>query len=144
MFEIFFQLGILKQDIKHCNLSNADLENMEFIIEKGDNIKFNNVIRNMLLNHSKTLERINLNANKVSDRLKTLTHFLIKNESEGKYSMERPLCYEDIIASHKLFIFTCPCCYEKQENIAHNWVLAKTPDGLDYRLVCSGCRGVSK
>lgn len=141
IFEIFFQLGIDKKDIEFCNSRNADFEKMEFRTD-NDPIRYNTVIQNMLLKYTEELADIELTVSKASSRFESLTNYLIKNNANGKYTRERPLCYEDIRYTHSLFIFTCPNCNMKHENISSNWVLAKTEFEEEYRLVCNICKGV--
>ena len=143
IFEIFFQLGIDKKDIEFCNIQNINYEKMEFKTNK-DPIKYNVVIQNILLKYSGVISKVPLTTDKASSRFETITGYLIKNNANGKYSKKRLLCYEDIKMSHDLFIFTCPNCKVKHENLASNWVLAKTEFEEEYRLVCSLCKGIQK
>ena len=68
------------------------------------------------------------------------------NELQKKFPKTFPttfrLSWTIIKNSRKRYFFECPCCGFATENIAENWVLIKTENGLSYRLVCSKCKGV--
>lgn len=140
IFELYFQLGIPKKDIQFCTVENADLEKMHFKTDK-EPISYNNVIQNLLLKYRNELANANLSVYSASDKFETLTSWLIKNNVAGHYA-DSPLCYEDIRLSHSLYVLTCPVCQRKHENLASNWVLAKTKIETEYRLACIQCKGV--
>ena len=146
IFEIYFQLGIMKKEIIVCNPNNINNDSSGFKNSKGMDIKYNAKIVELLKRLSKSKKEIKLTESTVNYYLSKVTEYL-KDPNRHAYAMERPLKYSDLIESHKKYILKCPFCGQFTENVAKSWVLIKTeqaPDFSLYRLVCSQCKGVKR
>jgi hypothetical protein len=139
IFEVFFQLGIQKEMFSVCNPRNRD-SNTDSFVYKEKRIFFNQKIKEILEKIDDS-EAIVWNTNTVTKYLKNLTEHLRKYD----YTKTRDFSRADIKASHDAYIFTCPICSRKFEDVVENWVLASSDicDDFEYHLVCKICRGKS-
>ena len=126
IFELFFQLGIDKNDLIACNFPKTRNTQVDEIIKrvpKGD-------VTNSTIN----------------SYFSRVTKYLQK---QGLYDKSRNnINSYDLAESHKAYFLQCPNCGMPFENIAKHWVLAKVKfDGADYqdeyRIVCAQCKGTS-
>jgi len=139
IFEVYFQLGIDKQDLSICVPKNKNIAERCFV-HNTKKISYNAKVAELFdkIKNEKELKLKISNVDyhyfkKVTDHLRSV---------EGLYNKVRQLNYSDILKSHDLYIFKCPNCGEFSENISKNWVLARMESDQDYRLDCFQCKGV--
>jgi hypothetical protein len=140
IFEIYFQLGIDKQDLAICTPQNADNEKRCFRF-KGKEIRYNQKIE-QLISRIQSVDRLEMKIKNIDYRyLKNVTTHL--KSIAGAWQKERALNYSDILKSHQVYMVKCPNvkCGELSENIQQNWVLVKQDFDTEYRLFCSQCKG---
>jgi len=139
VFEIYFQLGIDKQDITICHPDNTNEKRSHFIVPNGKDIRYNAKIAGLLEKLPKNND-IRLSAVIADSYLPKVTDYLRQQEPPA-YNRERNLNYSDLEKSHKKYIIKCPSCGQLTENISQNWILAKLESDPDLRLACFECRG---
>ncbi|MCZ7547664.1 MAG: hypothetical protein M5U11_00710 [Anaerolineales bacterium] len=140
IFEMYFQLGIDKQDLAICIPQNADNEKRCFRF-KGKEIRYNQKIE-------KLISKIQ-SVDGLATKIKSIDYRYLKNVTthlksiDGAWQKERALNYSDILKSHQVYMIKCPNvnCGELSENIQQNWVLVKQDFDTEYRLFCSQCKG---
>jgi site-specific recombinase XerD len=125
IFELFFQLGIDKNDLIACNFPKTINPQLDEIIKRIPKGKV-------------TEGTINSYFTRVTNHL----------QKQGVYNKNRKINSYDLVESHKAYFLECPNCGRTFENIAKYWVLAKIKyDGPDYqdeyRIVCAQCKGAS-
>lgn len=77
-------------------------------------------------------------AYKANQYFKKLTRYLAE---QGEYIRATNLNSDHFKKSHQAYFFLCPICQERIENLAENWILARTELDEEYRLVHAACRG---
>jgi site-specific recombinase XerD len=126
IFELFFQLGIDKNDLIACNFPetrNARVDEIIKKVPKGDVML--GTIDSYFIRVTKHLQK------------------------QGVYDKSRRnINSYDLAESHKAYFFQCPNCGRLFENIVKYWVLAKVKfDEADYQdeyhVVCAQCKGAS-
>jgi site-specific recombinase XerD len=124
IFELFFQLGIGKNDLIACKFPenrNAQVDEIIKKVPKGD----------------VALGTIDSYFTRVTKEL----------QDKGVYDKSRRKVNSyDLIESHKAYFLKCPNCGKSFENTAKYWVLARVNiDEADcqdeYCIVCTVCKG---
>jgi hypothetical protein len=138
IFELIFQLRIPSNKLKDCHPRFRNENQKRFVPEKRKSFEYNNKIASLLdkLGEDKTLI---LSISKLQSWLFRINRELKQN---GLWSKERDLVYSDLVASHDKYVMKCPSCGEFTENISNDWVLVRSGEDEDYRLVCLHCKGV--
>jgi site-specific recombinase XerD len=136
LFELFFQLGIKKEQVLSCHPHKANKQNFTFTY-KGKEIKFNDQIAELIEKIS-SVEQIIWNTNTANRYFERITFFL---KQKGEWHKDRTVGKNDLKKTHDAYIFTCPVCGRRLENHAGNWVLAKTDIDDEYHVVCAVCKG---
>lgn len=127
IFELFFQLGIDKNDLIECKFPSTRNTQLDEIIKKVPPGEV-------------TEGTINSYFTRVTKHLKKQGVYQENRRSINSY---------DLAESHKAYFLKCPNCKRTLENITKNWVLAKAKfDNAnyqdEYRIVCVQCKGASK
>jgi hypothetical protein len=127
IFELFFQLGIAKNDLIACKFPETTNTQLDTLIKKVPKGEI-------------TESTINWYFKKITTHLK----------SKGVYDKNRRnINSYDLVESHNAYFLQCPNCHNSFENTSKYWVLIKVKfddsDYLDeYRIVCAQCKGVPK
>lgn len=141
IFEVYFQLGIDKQDLAICVPQNADRQKRCFCLNDKA-IRYNEKI-SQLIDKIEYLNELEMKIQNIDHHYfeKVTTH--LTEKVAGVWKKERALRYSDILRSHEIYMIKCPnpSCRELSENIKQNWVLVKTEIDTEYRLVCFRCKG---
>ncbi len=136
-FELFFQLGIDKNDIRYCLPQNLDRQRWEFKRPDGTVIPLNNGLIE-LIKDTENIDILTISYDMVNNHLRNITDYL---ESINQYTRGRNINLYDIEETRKMFFLNCPNCNRVFESFSDNWVLAKTDIGGHYHLVCNVCKG---
>jgi len=124
IFELFFQLGIDKNDLIACNFPKAKNARVDEIIKK--------------------VPKGDVTDGTINSYFSRITNYLQK---QGVYNKSRRnINSYDLAKSHEAYFLQCPNCERTFENIAKYWVLAKVIfDETDYQdkycIVCAQCKG---
>lgn len=141
VFEVYFQLGILKNELQYCTPQNLDKSEETWFFKKpdGDKIKLNDFMKQLVTEYQNNQETEYMENNTtVTLYLKQISEEL---RAQGYFPFDSNLVLDDIKKTRKHFFMTCPNCGEPFESFADNWVLAKAETDSDYHLVCKVCKG---
>ena len=147
IFEIFFQLGIEKNELKFCYPSKRDKNGKKRFVVDGNKsvyIPYNEKIAE-LIEKVQDNEALRLKFHDVDKYLKKVTDYLRHPEPTDPilclYSRKRQIRKNDLKASHDAHFIKCPNCKRSFENAKKNWILAKVEGDEEFYIVCSQCKG---
>lgn len=137
-FELVFQTGVKKQDIKYCIPENADHDKMVFTNKGKVVCSYSNIIQEIL-----DIYGSNYNLSIVYNIPNYLSRISKYLRDEGLLHDEHDITCTDLMQTHDRFFFCCPSCGKSLENTASNWVLVRIEgqEDSDYHLFCKNCRG---
>ena len=141
VFEVYFQLGILKNDLQYCTLKYLDKSGEKWFFKKpdGDKILLNDFMKQLIKEYQDNQETAYMENNRtVNYYLRQISEEL---RDQGYFPYDNNLVLDDIKKTRKHFFMTCPNCGETFESFADNWVLAKAETDSNYHLVCKVCKG---
>lgn len=139
VFEVYFQLGIPKEDLQYCTPKHLDNSGEPWFFKKpdGTKIELNDFMKQLITEYQDTTYMED-NKSMVNSYLHDITEEL---KSRGYFPYDNNLIFDDIKKTRKHFFMTCPNCKNTFESFADYWVLAKAETDSGYHLVCNVCKG---
>jgi hypothetical protein len=136
IFELYFQLGIDKQDVPRYCKNNYNSKEKAFY-EDGELLKECTPLLAEIISSMSDKDWFGHIGN-THYHLKKITDYLI---TKGLFADSENLTYSDIVKTRDRFFLQCPYCHRDVENIQENWVLVKAGENGSTRLCCVLCKG---